>query len=384
MPETLEVALLSRYVRARVSMTTRFRGRQLRAALRHARRAARHQDPRHLRPARPPRRQTAIPATHPRLWGYLQRSLAHPALAPLGTGTPSTCRRRKRADGANWGRRLGRSPRRHRKARSCSRRGSARACVRSTGHSKAAGCGRRQAVDRSCARPAGRGRRRARGGERALPRRRHRGPSGHAQPPQIVISDERGELLDTGGGIVKALPKLGDAPFFLVNSDTLWLDGVRPNLRAARRDLRSRADGRAAAAGADRRQRRLCRPRRFRHAARRPPAAARRARRGAVRLCRRGDPAPGAVRRCARGRISAHAAVRPCRPSAAGCSACASKACGCMSARPTRSPPPRQRSPRAHVESDSPSGHPREAGIHNHARDHDSRLRGMTAMNRST
>jgi MurNAc alpha-1-phosphate uridylyltransferase len=47
--------------------------------------------------------------------------------------------------------------------------------------------------------------------------------------PRIVISDERGGLLGTGGGIAKALPKLGDAPFFLVNSDTLWLDGVKPN-----------------------------------------------------------------------------------------------------------------------------------------------------------
>ena len=47
--------------------------------------------------------------------------------------------------------------------------------------------------------------------------------------PQIVISDERGMLLGTGGGIANALPKLGDAPFFLVNSDTLWLDGVKPN-----------------------------------------------------------------------------------------------------------------------------------------------------------
>lgn len=47
--------------------------------------------------------------------------------------------------------------------------------------------------------------------------------------PQIVISDERGLLLGTGGGIANALPKLGDAPFFLVNSDTLWLDGIRPN-----------------------------------------------------------------------------------------------------------------------------------------------------------
>jgi len=50
------------------------------------------------------------------------------------------------------------------------------------------------------------------------------------QRPAIVISDERAELLGTGGGIVKALPELGDAPFFLVNSDTVWLDGVKPNL----------------------------------------------------------------------------------------------------------------------------------------------------------
>jgi MurNAc alpha-1-phosphate uridylyltransferase len=48
--------------------------------------------------------------------------------------------------------------------------------------------------------------------------------------PQIVISDERGVLLGTGGGVAKALPKLGDAPFFLINSDTFWLDGVKPNL----------------------------------------------------------------------------------------------------------------------------------------------------------
>jgi len=47
--------------------------------------------------------------------------------------------------------------------------------------------------------------------------------------PRIVISNERGELLGTGGGIAKALPQLDAAPFFLVNSDTLWLDGVKPN-----------------------------------------------------------------------------------------------------------------------------------------------------------
>jgi N-acetyl-alpha-D-muramate 1-phosphate uridylyltransferase len=49
------------------------------------------------------------------------------------------------------------------------------------------------------------------------------------QRPRIVISDERGELLGTGGGIAKAMPKIGNAPFFLTNSDTFWLDGVKPN-----------------------------------------------------------------------------------------------------------------------------------------------------------
>jgi MurNAc alpha-1-phosphate uridylyltransferase len=48
--------------------------------------------------------------------------------------------------------------------------------------------------------------------------------------PQIVISDERGKLLGTGGGIVKALPELGTAPFLLINSDTIWVEGVKPNL----------------------------------------------------------------------------------------------------------------------------------------------------------
>ena len=55
----------------------------------------------------------------------------------------------------------------------------------------------------------------------------------HLKPrraPKIVISDERDAVLGTGGGAVKALPLLGDAPFFIVNSDTLWIDGVKSNL----------------------------------------------------------------------------------------------------------------------------------------------------------
>lgn len=48
--------------------------------------------------------------------------------------------------------------------------------------------------------------------------------------PKIIISDERDALLETGGGLVKALPHLGDEPFFVVNADTMWVDSVRSNL----------------------------------------------------------------------------------------------------------------------------------------------------------
>ena len=48
--------------------------------------------------------------------------------------------------------------------------------------------------------------------------------------PKIAISDERDKLLDQGGGIRKALPLLGDAPFFICNTDAFWIEGPRSNL----------------------------------------------------------------------------------------------------------------------------------------------------------
>ncbi len=50
--------------------------------------------------------------------------------------------------------------------------------------------------------------------------------------PRVRISDERALLLETGGGVKKALPLLGDAPFFHINSDSLWSEGDHANLAA--------------------------------------------------------------------------------------------------------------------------------------------------------
>jgi MurNAc alpha-1-phosphate uridylyltransferase len=52
--------------------------------------------------------------------------------------------------------------------------------------------------------------------------------------PKVLVSDERDRLLDNGGGVKKALPLIGanrpGAPFFVLNSDSFWIDGPRPNL----------------------------------------------------------------------------------------------------------------------------------------------------------
>ena len=44
--------------------------------------------------------------------------------------------------------------------------------------------------------------------------------------PEILISDERELLLETGGGMIAAQDRLPD-PFFCLNSDNLWLDGPK-------------------------------------------------------------------------------------------------------------------------------------------------------------
>ncbi len=49
--------------------------------------------------------------------------------------------------------------------------------------------------------------------------------------PEIVVSDERARLLDQGGGIVHARAALGADPFFICNTDALWIGGPSAELR---------------------------------------------------------------------------------------------------------------------------------------------------------
>lgn len=47
----------------------------------------------------------------------------------------------------------------------------------------------------------------------------------------VVISDERDLLLETGGGLVRAMAMIDCDPFIAVNSDNLWVDGPADTLR---------------------------------------------------------------------------------------------------------------------------------------------------------
>lgn len=47
---------------------------------------------------------------------------------------------------------------------------------------------------------------------------------------EIVISDERALLLETGGGLIKAQPQLPEDPFYCINSDVIWTENGEPAL----------------------------------------------------------------------------------------------------------------------------------------------------------
>jgi N-acetyl-alpha-D-muramate 1-phosphate uridylyltransferase len=49
--------------------------------------------------------------------------------------------------------------------------------------------------------------------------------------PPIVISDERELLLETGGGLKKARPLLGEDPIWVCNIDSVWIEGAAPAMR---------------------------------------------------------------------------------------------------------------------------------------------------------
>jgi len=48
----------------------------------------------------------------------------------------------------------------------------------------------------------------------------------HRRDLEIVFSEETDALLGTGGGVVKALPNFRGEPFFITNTDTVWVEGV--------------------------------------------------------------------------------------------------------------------------------------------------------------
>jgi N-acetyl-alpha-D-muramate 1-phosphate uridylyltransferase len=52
--------------------------------------------------------------------------------------------------------------------------------------------------------------------------------------PRVFISDERNQLLDSGGGVKKALAHLGQDAFFILNADAIWTETGEPSLNRLR------------------------------------------------------------------------------------------------------------------------------------------------------
>ncbi len=61
------------------------------------------------------------------------------------------------------------------------------------------------------------------------------GWASHRQRPHVTVQDESELILDTGGGVAQALSQLGDDPFFVLNSDSFWVDGPVPALERMRK-----------------------------------------------------------------------------------------------------------------------------------------------------
>jgi MurNAc alpha-1-phosphate uridylyltransferase len=53
----------------------------------------------------------------------------------------------------------------------------------------------------------------------------------HVKDIDIIVSDERDGLMETGGGLVKAREMIGDKPFLVVNADNLWIDGPADTIK---------------------------------------------------------------------------------------------------------------------------------------------------------
>ena len=59
--------------------------------------------------------------------------------------------------------------------------------------------------------------------------------AGRSGAPAITISDERPQALETGGGLKKAIPLLGEDPVWVANIDSVWIEVREPALEAVAR-----------------------------------------------------------------------------------------------------------------------------------------------------